>query len=64
MSKIVILTNSLPGLRSFRLEVMKKFRDEGHSVTIYCPQHEETEEFTEIGCEIKKVIDLIKKCFM
>ena len=61
MSKIVILTNSLPGLRSFRLEVMKKFRDDGHAVTIYCPEHEETEEFTEIGCEIKFVKNIQRR---
>lgn len=53
MSKILILSNSIVGLRSFRIEVMKKFRDEGHDVTIYCPFHEETQEFTEIGCEVK-----------
>ena len=61
MSKIVILTNSITGLRSFRLEVMKKFRDDGHDVTIYCPEHEETEEFTDIGCEVKFVKNIQRR---
>lgn len=61
MSKIVILTNSITGLRSFRLEVMKKFRDEGHSVAIYCPLHKETEEFTEIGCQVKFVKNIERR---
>ncbi len=61
MSKIVILTNSITGLRSFRIEVMKKFREEGHSVIIYCPVHEETEEFTEIGCEVKFVKNIQRR---
>lgn len=61
MSKILILTNSITGLRSFRLEVMKKFRDEGNDVTIYCPEHEETEEFTEIGCAVKFVKNIQRR---
>ena len=61
MSKIVILTNSITGLRSFRLEVMKKFRDEGHSVSIYCPEHEEIQEFTEIGCRVSFVKNIQRR---
>ena len=61
MSKILILTNSITGLRSFRLEVMKKFRDERNEVTIYCPEHEETEEFTEIGCTVKFVKNIQRR---
>ncbi len=61
MSKILILTNSITGLRSFRIEVMKKFRDEGHDVAIYCPEHEETEEFTEIGCKVSFVKNIQRR---
>ena len=61
MSKILILTNSITGLRSFRFEVMKRFRDEGHCVSIYCPQHEETEEFTEIGCKVSFVKNIQRR---
>lgn len=61
MKNIVVFTNSITGLRSFRIEVMKKFRDEGHRVTIYCPEHEETEEFTEIGCEVKFVKNIQRR---
>lgn len=61
MSKILILTNSITGLRSFRIEVMKKFRDEGHSVTIYCPFHKETQEFLDIGCEVKFVKNIQRR---
>ncbi len=61
MSKIVILTNSITGLRSFRIEVMKKFRDEGHDVKIYCPEHSETDEFTEIGCRVSFVKNIQRR---
>ncbi len=52
MSKIVVLTNSIVGIRCFRIEVMKKFCDDGHDVTIYCPEHEEIQEITDAGCKV------------
>lgn len=54
---ILILTNSLGGLFSFRKEVIKALLDEGFSVTIAAPPQddEKSDYFKEIGCVIKEV---------
>ena len=52
MKKILVLTNSIRGLRSFRFELMEKMRAFGNSVVIYCPENNETQDFEKIGCKI------------
>ncbi len=50
--KVLILTNSLSGLHSFRMEVMQALIDKGYEVVISAPLNEEAHCFKEIGCEI------------
>lgn len=52
MSKIAIVSNSIAGLYSFRKEVIKKFRDEGHAVVIVGPRSMDEREgyFADLGC--------------
>ena len=50
---ILILTNSIFGLHSFRKEVVKAICDAGHKVYISIPEdHAKADYFREIGCEI------------
>lgn len=49
---ILVLTNNIGGLHSFRKEVMKAMVDEGYKVVISHPDEDErTAYFTDIGCE-------------
>lgn len=53
--KILVLSNSFPGLFSFRKEVLKEFRDLGWDVVISCPVGDDVAKaqwFRDIGCEI------------
>lgn len=51
--KILILTNSIGGLHSFRKEVVKAICDEGFKVYISIPaEASQAEYFRDIGCEI------------
>lgn len=53
MKSILILTNSIGGLHSFRKEVVKAICDEGIKVYISVPaEASQAEYFREIGCEI------------
>ena len=53
MKSILILTNSIGGLHSFRKEVVKAICDEGFKVYISVPADApQAEYFREIGCEI------------
>lgn len=53
--KILVLTNNIGGLHSFRKEVMKAIVDEGYEVYISEPDDDErVNYFEEIGCHIIK----------
>ena len=53
MKKILILTNSIGGLHSFRKEVVKAICDAGFKVYISVPSDDtESGYFREIGCDI------------
>ena len=50
---ILILTNNIGGLHSFRKEVIKAIVDSGYKVTISAPDDDERKEyFKEIGCTV------------
>ena len=50
--RILILTNNFGGLYSFRKEMVKALRDEGHEVAISAPFDEKRHYFEEIGCQL------------
>lgn len=50
--KILVLTNNIGGLHSFRKEVMKALVDRGHELTISAPFDEKKSYFEEIGCSL------------
>ena len=50
--RILILTNNLGGLHSFRKEVVKAIRDAGHYVIISAPNDPRIQYFESIGCEL------------
>ena len=49
---ILILTNSIGGLHSFRKEVVKAIRDAGYEITISAPFDPKKVYFEEIGCSL------------
>lgn len=49
---ILILTNSIWGLHSFRKEVVQALLDDGHRVVISAPLDEKAHFFEEMGCEL------------
>lgn len=54
-TRILVLTNNIGGLHSFRKEVMKALVDIGHEVYISVPNDDERRKyFEEIGCKIIK----------
>ena len=61
MPKIVVLTNSIKGLRSFRFELLEKIRSLSYDVSIYCPDDEGYDAFEEIGCRVKKSKNLNRR---
>lgn len=50
--KILILTNSIGGLHSFRKEVVKELIDYGASISISSPLGDKAQYFEEIGCKL------------
>lgn len=53
---ILILTNSIGGLHSFRKEVVKAIVDAGYEVTISAPEMvTKANYFTEIGCKVELI---------
>lgn len=54
MSKsVLVLTNNIGGLHSFRKEVVKTIRDAGYSVVISVPENSSRGDyFREIGCQV------------
>ena len=50
--RILILTNKYTGLYSFRKEVIKALKDEGHEVIVSAPVDEMTGEVEKLGCKI------------
>ena len=56
-NKILIFSNSLTGIYSFRREVVQTIVESGYETTICCPplQHEAIDYFTRIGCNIRYV---------
>lgn len=51
---ILVLTNSIDGLHSFRKEVMMAIVDDGYKVTISVPEiTPKADYFKEIGCDVK-----------
>lgn len=56
-SKILVLTNNIGGLHSFRKEVMKAIVDDGYDVYISEPDDDERVKYFEmIGCHIIKTV--------
>ena len=54
-NNILVLSNNIGGLHSFRKEVFQAFRDKGYEVTISCPVEGNTikaEWFENIGCKV------------
>lgn len=57
MAKVLILSNSINGLHSFRKEVIKTIKDTGYEVIISVPNEDERSQYFEsIGCTIVKTI--------
>ena len=53
---ILILTNSIGGLHSFRKEVVKAIVDAGYEVTVSAPEMvSQANYFTEIGCNVELI---------
>lgn len=52
MAKVLILTNSLSGLYSFRKEVVEALIKEGYSVMISAPFDATKQHFEEMGCNL------------
>lgn len=50
--KILVLTNNIGGLYSFRKEVMQAILNAGHSVIISAPFDKRSKSFEEIGCRL------------
>ena len=61
-SSILILTNSLGGLFSFRKEVVKALMDKGFGITIAGPPHNnpKSDYFKKMGCSVK-IIDIDRR---
>lgn len=56
IKKVLILTNSIGGLHSFRKEVVKTIVDAGYEVTISAPEMvNKANYFTEIGCKVELI---------
>lgn len=55
LSKILVLTNSIPGLYHFRRELIECFRENGFDITIAAPDHDRMCFFTEMGCRCVKI---------
>ncbi|WP_391207672.1 glycosyltransferase family 4 protein [Psychrobacillus sp. L4] len=51
MKKVLILSNHILGIYSFRRELIQRMLDEGYEVFIAAPAHEKTSYFTQMGCE-------------
>lgn len=51
--KILVLTNSLGGLYSFRKEVILALTNAEHHIVISAPPHEKAQVFENMGCEIR-----------
>lgn len=50
--RIILLTNSLLGLHTIRMEVIKAIKDKGHDVIISGPSHEIQRVFEDFGCKM------------
>jgi glycosyltransferase involved in cell wall biosynthesis len=55
MKRVLVLTNSIKGLYSFRRELMQKLVEEGFEVVIAAPPDIKTSYFTKIGCRIIEI---------
>lgn len=56
IKKVLILTNSIGGLHSFRKEVVKAIVDAGYEVTVSAPEMvSKANFFTEIGCNVELI---------
>lgn len=55
---VLIVTNSIGGLFSFRKEVVKAIIDNGYNVVISCPSEygEKTDFFVNLGCQIEPTL--------
>lgn len=61
MSKVLVLTNSIGGLWSFRCELMRKLLDSGFEVPIHCPLGERIKDFEEMGCKVSVAENLNRR---
>lgn len=52
MKRILILTNSINGLYSFRRELVEELIKEGYEIFISSPKNNKSEYFNEIGCKL------------
>lgn len=50
MSEVLVLTNSINGLYSFRKELINELIDKGYKITISAPKDTKTNYFEELGC--------------
>jgi glycosyltransferase involved in cell wall biosynthesis len=50
MKRVLVLTNSINGLYSFRREMIQRLVEEGHEVVIAAPPDDKTTFFTQLGC--------------
>ncbi|GEL07221.1 glycosyltransferase family 4 protein [Salisediminibacterium halotolerans] len=59
--KIIMNTNSIAGLYSFRRELVEKLLEDNHRIVILGPQNEKSAYFESIGAEVKNNIFEINK---
>lgn len=52
MSKILIFANDYKTIANFRMELLERFLELGHTVTLSLPEDERNHVFTDMGCEV------------
>ncbi len=61
MAKVVVLTNAIGGLWSFRAELMERLLKEGHQVSVYAPKGDRFKDFEEMGCRVTAMKNLNRR---
>ena len=52
MSKILIFANDYKTIANFRMELLERFLELGHTVTLSLPEDERNQVFTDMGCRV------------
>lgn len=52
MSKILIFANDYKTIANFRMELLERFLELGHTVSLSLPEDERNHVFTDMGCEV------------